>query len=50
MRYCIEENGVCVNVVISDSALAENWHQQDNVEINWLWDGEKFNKPPEDEE
>lgn len=45
MKYAIIENGKVVNVVVSDSALSDNWVQSDTAAIGQLYDGE-FHDPP----
>lgn len=51
MDFVIVKNGVVINRVISDSALAENWIQSDTAQIGWLYDSETgdFTPPPEPE-
>ena len=51
MNFVIVKNGVVINRVISNSALAEDWIQSDTVQIGWLYDAETgdFTPPPEPE-
>lgn len=46
MEYSIVENGVVINVVIADTALAANWYEG-NHGIGALFDGVTFTQPPQ---
>ena len=48
-RYAVIENGLVVNVVVSEAALAEGngWVQSDIAGPGWRYDGAKFTAPPE---
>ena len=46
MHYAIIENGLVVNTVISDTALAANWIASDTAGIGWTYDGANFAAPP----
>jgi hypothetical protein len=45
--FAIVENGKVVNVVLSETALADNWIQSDEAQIGWDYDGTNFIAPPE---
>ncbi len=45
MNYAIVENGVVVNVAVSESALFPNWIQSDVAQIGWTYDGSAFHPP-----
>jgi len=44
-NYAIVENGVVVNVAVSESALFPNWIQSDVAQIGWTYDGSSFTPP-----
>jgi hypothetical protein len=44
-NYAIVENGVVVNVAVSESALAPNWVQSDVAQIGWTYNGSIFSPP-----
>jgi hypothetical protein len=44
-NYAIVENGVVVNVAVSESALAPNWIQSDVAQIGWTYNGSTFSPP-----
>jgi hypothetical protein len=44
-NYAIVENGVVVNVAVSESALAANWVQSDVAQIGWTYNGSTFSPP-----
>lgn len=44
-NYAIIENGVVVNVAVSESALLPNWVQSDVAQIGWTYDGSVFHPP-----
>lgn len=46
-KYAIIENGVVVNIAVSESAQDENWIESENAGIGWLYDGEVFSAPPD---
>lgn len=51
-NYAIIENGVVVNVAVSEEALESNWIQSDVAQIGWTYDGTEFHapqQPPEPE-
>lgn len=43
--YAIIENGVVINVAVSESALYPNWIQSDVAQIGWTYDGAAFHPP-----
>ena len=45
MRYAIVENQRVINVTVADLPLEPNWHQSDEAQIGWLFDGQ-FSSPP----
>lgn len=48
-RYAIIENGVVVNVTVSESALAPNWIQSDIADIGDLYiDGQIVKPAPQE--
>jgi hypothetical protein len=44
-NYAIVENGVVVNVAVSEIALAPNWVQSDVAQIGWTYNGSSFTPP-----
>ena len=44
-NYAIIENGVVINVAVSESALLPNWVQSDVAQIGWTYDGAAFHPP-----
>lgn len=46
MRYAIIENGVVVNVVEANAAIAPNWVQSDDAAIGWSYVEGVFTAPP----
>jgi hypothetical protein len=46
MRYVVIENNKVVNVVLSDTPLAENWIKSDTAHIGWTYLNDEF-LPPE---
>ncbi len=48
MQAAIIENGVVINVVVSDAdyAVQQGWIISDVAQIGDLWDGEIFTSPP----
>ena len=50
MRYAVVENGFVVNIVISDSAIFENWVACDDfVAIGWIYADGVFSQPETEE-
>jgi hypothetical protein len=45
MNYAIVENGVVVNVAVSDQPLDDNWIQSDAAQIGWSYDGQDLAPP-----
>lgn len=41
-NYAIVENGVVVNIAVSDRPLAPNWIESDVAQLHWTYDGAKF--------
>ena len=46
MKFAVIENGKVTNVVLSDTALAENWIETETGQIDDDWDGTSFITPP----
>jgi hypothetical protein len=44
-NYAIVENGVVVNIAVSEYPLADNWHESE-AQIGWTYDGKEFHAPP----
>lgn len=44
-NYAIVENGVVVNIAVSEEALESNWIQSDVAQIGWTYDGTEFHAP-----
>ncbi len=45
-RYAIVENGVVVNIAVSEYPLFSNWIESAVAGIDWTYDGTNFHKPP----
>jgi hypothetical protein len=47
-RYAIVENGVVVNIAVSETSLFSNWIeiQPYQAQIGWLYNGSTFSPPP----
>lgn len=45
MRYAIIQNGVVVNVAVSEQALESNWIASETAAIGDLYDGQSFTRP-----
>ena len=48
MKYAIIENGIVVNIAVSNAPLAANWVNGSGAQIGWAWDGISFSAPPVD--
>jgi hypothetical protein len=46
MNYAIIEDNKVVNVVVSESALADNWIAVDNVSVGYTYENGEFKAPP----
>lgn len=46
-NYAIVENGLVVNVALSDEPLADNWIASDEAAIGWTYADGQFSPPPE---
>ncbi len=45
-NYAIIQNGVVVNIAVSEFPLDINWIQSDVAQIGWTYDGTEFHAPP----
>lgn len=45
-NYAIVDNGVVVNIAVSEEALDSNWIQSDVAQIGWTYENGEFIAPP----